>query len=51
MIVKLKMDKNRKGILERRAKGRLAKTGDLKGKYTEDDRSPMIPADAIPVGV
>merc|ERR1712020_651675 len=31
-IVKLKLDKNRKEILDRKAKGRLAATGD-KGKY------------------
>lgn len=36
VIVKLKMDKDRKSILERRAKGRLAALGKDKGKYTEE---------------
>ncbi|CAL8077488.1 unnamed protein product [Orchesella dallaii] len=36
VIVKLKMDKNRKEILDRRAKGRLAKQAATKGKYTEE---------------
>lgn len=36
LIVKLKMDKDRKAILERRAKGRLAALGKDKGKYTEE---------------
>lgn len=36
VIVKLKMDKDRKAILERRAKGRLAALGKDKGKYTEE---------------
>merc|ERR1712122_178055 len=35
-IVKLKMDKDRKLIIDRRAKGRAAATGKDKGKYTED---------------
>lgn len=35
-IVKLKMDKDRKNILERRGKGRLAALGKDKGKYTEE---------------
>lgn len=35
VIVKLKMNKDRKKILERRAKGRLAALGKDKGKYTE----------------
>merc|ERR1739848_640358 len=35
-IVKLKMDKDRKKILDRRAKGRAAATGKDKGKYTEE---------------
>merc|ERR1711972_739389 len=34
-IVKLKMDKDRKLIIDRRAKGRAAATGKDKGKYTE----------------
>lgn len=36
VIVKLKLDKDRKAILERRAKGRLAALGKDKGKYTEE---------------
>ncbi|KAK6639627.1 60S ribosomal protein L26 [Polyplax serrata] len=36
VIVKLKMDKDRKRIVERRAKGRLAALGKDKGKYTEE---------------
>lgn len=36
VIVKLKMDKDRKKIVERRAKGRLAALGKDKGKYTEE---------------
>merc|ERR1712136_136360 len=36
VIVKLKMDKDRKAIVERRAKGRLAALGKDKGKYTEE---------------
>ncbi|OXA51826.1 60S ribosomal protein L26 [Folsomia candida] len=35
-IVKLKMDKNRKEIMDRRAKGRTAKLAAGKGKYTEE---------------
>ena len=35
-IVKLKMDKDRKAILDRRAKGRAEATGKDKGKYTEE---------------
>merc|ERR1712018_172255 len=35
-IVKLKMDKDRKLIIDRRAKGRAAATGKDKGKYTEE---------------
>merc|ERR1712119_20018 len=35
-IVKLKMDKDRKKILDRRAKGREEATGKVKGKYTEE---------------
>jgi len=35
-IVKLKMDKDRKNILDRRAKGRAMALGKDKGKYTEE---------------
>merc|ERR1711935_1781 len=35
-IVKLKMDKDRKKILDRRAKGRAEATGKDKGKFTEE---------------
>jgi len=35
-IVKLKMDKDRKNILDRRAKGRAEALGKDKGKYTEE---------------
>merc|ERR1712027_281217 len=35
-IVKLKMDKDRKNILDRRAKGRAGALGKDKGKYTEE---------------
>merc|ERR1739846_149862 len=35
-IVKLKMDKDRKKILDRRAKGRAQALGKDKGKYTEE---------------
>merc|ERR1712183_1243447 len=35
-IVKLKMDKDRKKILDRKAKGREEATGKVKGKYTEE---------------
>merc|ERR1711993_140463 len=38
-IVKLKMDKDRKKILDRRAKGRAEATGKDKGKYTEETTS------------
>merc|ERR1711944_114746 len=40
-IVKLKMDKDRKKILDRRAKGREAATGREKGKYTEETATAM----------
>ncbi|ODM97007.1 60S ribosomal protein L26 [Orchesella cincta] len=47
VIVKLKMDKNRKAILDRRAQGRLAKQSATKGKYSEetamDTSSPSAP--------
>ena len=36
MVVKLKMDKDRKAILDRRAKGRAEALGKDKGKYTEE---------------
>ncbi|XP_037089272.1 60S ribosomal protein L26-like [Pollicipes pollicipes] len=36
VVVKLKMNKDRKKILERRAAGRLAALGKDKGKYTEE---------------
>merc|ERR1712002_626770 len=36
VIVKLKMDRDRKAILDRRAKGRAAALGKDKGKYTEE---------------
>lgn len=36
VVVKLKMDKDRKKILERRAEGRKLKEGKLKGKHTEE---------------
>ena len=36
VIVKLKMDKDRKAILDRRAKGRAEALGKDKGKYTEE---------------
>ena len=38
-IVKLKMDKDRKLIIDRRAKGRAEATGKDKGKYTEETTS------------
>lgn len=40
VIMKLKMDKDRKKILDRRAKGRLAALGKDKGKYTEETAAP-----------
>lgn len=39
VIVKLKMDKDRKKIIDRRAKGRLAALGKDKGKYTDESTS------------
>merc|ERR1712110_310608 len=36
VVVKLKMDKDRKAILDRRAKGRAEALGKDKGKYTEE---------------
>lgn len=36
VIVKLKLDKDRRAILERRAQGRLIKEGKTKGKHTEE---------------
>lgn len=41
VIVKLKMDKDRKKIIERRAKGRAAALGKDKGKYTEETTTAM----------
>lgn len=41
VIVKLKMDKDRKKIIDRRSKGRLAALGKDKGKYTEDSTAAM----------
>ncbi|KAJ0183495.1 hypothetical protein K1T71_001471 [Dendrolimus kikuchii] len=41
VIVKLKMNKDRKAILDRRAKGRLAALGKDKGKYTEETTTAM----------
>ncbi|XP_014228326.1 60S ribosomal protein L26-like [Trichogramma pretiosum] len=41
VIVKLKIDKDRKAILERRSKGRLAALGKDKGKYKDDAATPM----------
>merc|ERR1711872_400753 len=40
-IVKLKMDKDRKAILDRRAKGRAEVLGKDKGKYSEESTSAM----------
>merc|ERR1712165_288697 len=40
-IVKLKMDKDRKAIIDRRAKGRAEATGKDKGKYTEETATAM----------
>lgn len=40
VIMKLKMDKDRKKILDRRSKGRLAALGKDKGKYTEESAAP-----------
>merc|ERR1712107_922600 len=42
-IVKLKMDKDRKLIIDRRAKGRVEATGKDKGKYTEETAAPVSP--------
>merc|ERR1711915_12351 len=41
MIVKLKMDKDRKNIIDRRAKGRAEALGKDKGKYTEETATAM----------
>ncbi|CAG5076087.1 Similar to RPL26: 60S ribosomal protein L26 (Littorina littorea) [Cotesia congregata] len=41
VIVKLKMDKDRKNIIDRRSKGRAAALGKDKGKYTEETTSAM----------
>ncbi len=37
------MDKDRKAILERRAKGRLVALGKDKGKYTEETTTTAAP--------
>lgn len=42
VIVKLKMDKDRKKIIDRRAKGRQAALGKDKGKYTEDSAASAV---------
>jgi len=42
VIVKLKMDKDRKKIIDRRAKGRLAALGKDKGKYTEESAAGAV---------
>ena len=39
VVVKLKMDKDRKQILERRAEGRRIAQGKVKGKHTEESVS------------
>jgi len=39
VITKLKLDKDRKALLERKGKGRGADKG--KGKYSEGDAQPM----------
>lgn len=36
-IIKLKIDKDRKAIIDRRAEGRAKATGKDKGKYTEEN--------------
>ncbi|CAI6002824.1 unnamed protein product [Closterium sp. NIES-65] len=43
VITKLKLDKDRKALLDRKAKGRLADKG--KGKYTEETAQPMQDVD------
>merc|ERR1712058_76437 len=43
VIVKLKMDKDRKNILDRRAKGRAEALGKDKGKYTEESAASPAP--------
>jgi large subunit ribosomal protein L26e len=43
-IVKLKMDKDRKNIIDRRAKGRAEATGKDKGKYTEESAAEKMEA-------
>lgn len=42
VIVKLKMDKDRKKIIDRRAKGRAAALGKDKGKYTEESAAAAV---------
>jgi large subunit ribosomal protein L26e len=36
VVTKLKMDKDRRALLERKAAGRARVTGELKGKHTEE---------------
>jgi large subunit ribosomal protein L26e len=36
VVSKLKMDKDRRNLLERKAAGRARVTGELKGKHTEE---------------
>lgn len=40
--MKLKMDRDRKKIVDRRAKGRLAALGKDKGKYTEESAASAV---------
>ncbi len=40
-VTKLKLDKDRKAILDRKAAGRAAVVGKLKGKHTEETVSAM----------
>ena len=43
MITKLKLDKDRKALLERKSRSRVADKG--KGKYTEETAAPMQDVD------
>ena len=43
VITKLKLDKDRKALLERKSKGRTAEKG--KGKYSQDLSQPMQDVD------
>ena len=47
--MKLKMDKDRKKIVERRAKGRLAALGKDKDKYDEEKAKAASPVSATPM--